>query len=1754
MGAWNSWSCRVGVAAVLCMMLSEVGAVEPYQEYSKRVEAAQTLTALKSELMGDSVSVYNGATDFSVTDIELTGSGMPVRLTRRFSVELTPIGPGEPLAAPKLRGIGNWDLDVPHISATFDSAVLWRGLDSTGGLTDQRCSVAVAPQISFSGAISIFDIFQGFSIHVPGEGDRPMLLAESGVPVPNDGVPHRWASRERDAFSCIPMQAGMSGEGFAMQTADGRRFEFNYAVGRPAGTMQQSRGPMYPPVRIARTRMFLLATKVADRFGNTLSYSYNGQGNPMAIVAQDRNGEVRRLDLAYQGDRLVTASTNGRNWTYSYDGAGNLGGVMLPDGSAWQYTYAGNLKPGFEFWDGETGITCAGGPDALQASYEVVSRHPSGAQGRFNFTNLRHYRAGVQRSECISRVNGQDLYYVLRTPNQFDIMSLVSKELSGPGIPQPLLWTYSYTRERQALWGGGQPVAYPCQSCPTTKANTINKPDGSRVAYDYGFLYAWNDGQLMGSRTYDAAGNLLSTTRSELMTDAQLASQPFHPNYGLRVGGDDIGTLKVRPMVSTTVSQDGTTFRATTNSFDAYARPTSATRASPWHSRTDTTQYSDDTTRWLLGQVSAVTNADTGAVVSQTTFDGNAMPSQSWSFGKLQQSLTYHADGTVATVKDGNGNTTTLGAWKRGNPQSITWADGQGLAASVDDNGWITSITDENGFATQYGYDAMGRVSSITYPAADSVAWNVTTQAFAQVGADEYGIGPGHWRQVVATGNARKETFLDALWRPLVTREYDAADVAATQRFQRFAYDEEGRQVFASYPGTTDTLTTGTWSDYDALGRATSVSQDSELGLLSTVTQYLPNGQTRTTNPRGQATVSGYQVFDQPGYDVPVWIDHPEGAYTDIARDVFGKPTSIRRRNADGTLSVKRSYVYDGHQQLCKSVEPETGATATGYDGAGNVIWTASGLALASTANCDVQAALDSGRRVDRTYDARNRLNTLSFPDGNGNQTWSYFNDGKPSQVVTSNDAGASQAINTYAYNRRRLLVGETAEQGGVVNWSLGYGYDANGALASVVYPSGMSIDYGPNALGQPTRAAGYASGVSYYPNGGMRQFTYGNGIVHTMTQSSRQLPARVVDGGVLDNAYAYDAVGNVSRIDDALDASRTRSMQYDGLDRLTQTISPAFGGDGVMRYSYDVLDNLRGAKLLGVKEHNYWYDSNNRLTNVQSDAGATTIGLSYGVQGNLSNRNGQAFNFDYGNRLRGAVGIESYRYDAHGRRIASIDAAGATILSMYGQDGVLRRQNNARQGKKIEYVHLNGSLVAEVATIVTPVAPVLQAPAFSNSGSYAVSWNAVDAATAYELQEQVNAGGWSGIQTGAAVSWAANGKTGATYSYRVRACMAVSNCSGWSAVASTVVQLSPSGVPALAAPAQAPNGNYTVSWSAVVGASSYALEEMVGSGSWSIVSPTTTPNAMQYAGRPAASYAYRVRGCNAAGCGPFSATVSVVAFSPPSVSPGLSAPAVALNGNFAVSWSSVPDANKYSVEESANGAGWAVYSELAATGLSISGKPTGNYSYRVRAGNDAGWSGVYSNVVSVASLQPPQATSVSAPASSNTGSYTVSWNAVALATEYRLEQSVNSGGWGEVQREGATSRTVSGQLDANYGYRVLACNAAGCSGYSNTASTVVTLPPATPRITSNTKFQSAKPPIRINCSVWWTPVAGATTYELLKNGIANVYSGPLTQVGSSNQTYCAASHQVRACNAAGCSPWSNPPTPQVLTIGEIDG
>ncbi|QGL98763.1 RHS repeat protein [Stenotrophomonas maltophilia] len=315
------------------------------------------------------------------------------------------------------------------------------------------------------------------------------------------------------------------------------------------------------------------------------------------------------------------------------------------------------------------------------------------------------------------------------------------------------------------------------------------------------------------------------------------------------------------------------------------------------YSRTEQITYHDSTSAWVLGQVA--TRTINGVVTESTTYDtGTALPATRSEFGILKTRLSYNGDGTLASSVDGAGNTTRYGSWKRGIPQSITRPDGTTQIAAVSDQGWITQITDENGSITTYGYDSMGRINRVTPPAGDTVNWTPTTRIFESVSGEEHDIAAGHWRQTETTGNAVTVTYYDALWRPLIVWQYDAARVAESQKYTRFAYDSQGRKVFASYPSAAANPSTGVWSEYDALGRLTASSQDSEQGLLITTTSYGADSSGAfilVTQPGGLQTRTWYQMFAEPNYEAPVKVRKADGTITTIARDVFGKPVSISR-------------------------------------------------------------------------------------------------------------------------------------------------------------------------------------------------------------------------------------------------------------------------------------------------------------------------------------------------------------------------------------------------------------------------------------------------------------------------------------------------------------------------------------------------------------------------------------------------------------------------------------------------------------------------------------------------------------------------------------------------------------------------------------------------------------------------------------------------------------------------------------------
>lgn len=906
--------------------------------------------------------------------------------------------------------------------------------------------------------------------------------------------------------------------------------------------------------------------------------------------------------------------------------------------------------------------------------------------------------------------------------------------------------------------------------------------------------------------------------------------------------------------------------------------PGSASAQSP--SRNEVTHYQDDIEHWILGQpVAVVIN---GVTAESRQFDRGRLLQLSV-FGRIVQQLEYGIDGTLSVYRDGNGSATLLGEWKRGIPQRITFPDGTVQSAHVDDSGRINSVTDQNGFVTAYTHDLMGRLTQIDYPAGGPIQWNSVHGKFEQVATEELGLGPGHWRQTVSHGDALKITYFDALWRPVISHEYDASNQVGTQRYKRQAYDSYGRETFSSYASATPSLGPGIGRAFDQLGRPTGVVQDSEIGPLVTLIDYLPTSVVKTTDPLGSVTLTAFQQFEQPSYEIPISIEHPEGASTRISRDVFGKVVSIERQSGDGVVNLRRDYVYDARHLLCKQIEPESGATVMDYDGAGNLIRSSSGLKLPSLTDCNHDLAAISGRSVVRSYDQMGRLTSVLFPDGNGDQILTYTPDGLPQEIITSNDGGGTQVVNTYEYNSRRLIGLEKLDLPGGISWSMEYIYDSNGAVTKELYPGGLVVDYAPNGLGQATRAGAYASNIAYHPDGSVKQFTYGNGIVRTLNVNMRGLRSRTIDSNILDVTATYDAAGNTISLRGGVagsdDFQNGRDMQYDGQGRLVHV---DVHGRLQERFSYDALDNrLASGRLIAGdwNDRTYVYDVSNRLTNVQDSAGGSVVGLAYDDQGNLALRNGEAFGFDYGNRMRTSAGA-SYRYDGYGRRVAKQLASGETEFSFYAHDGQLRYQSSLADNTHRAYISLAGTAIARVINddvVVVPEptpaptsAPVLTGPAIS-SGQIDITWTSVEGATTYRLEERA-ASDWAVVQSAPATAWSVSGKPPGSYEYRASACNE-GGCGPVSAI--FVVPVSASAPPAAPENVTLRTERYdwdmetVLRWSASEGATSYELKLVsMGTGSEQIEAlPMTLIRIWNHRRDLIPLAEYFVRACNPSAC-----------------------------------------------------------------------------------------------------------------------------------------------------------------------------------------------------------------------------------------------------------------------------------------------
>lgn len=216
---------------------------------------------------------------------------------------------------------------------------------------------------------------------------------------------------------------------------------------------------------------------------------------------------------------------------------------------------------------------------------------------------------------------------------------------------------------------------------------------------------------------------------------------------------------------------------------------------------------------------------------------------------------------------------------------------------------------------------------------------------------------------------------------------------------------------------------------------------------------------------------------------------------------------------------------------------------------------------------------------------------------------------------------------------------------------------------------------------------------------------------------------------------------------------------------------------------------------------------------------------------------------------------------------------------------------------------------------------------------------------------------------------------------------------------------------------------------------------------------------------------------------------------------------------------------------------------------VTVSGNQTSvqTYDYDAAGNRTQSTSGIVPSV-------PP---SITVPASSVTGSYTISWGAsTGTVIAYELYQATNASFSGQIKVYSGSgpSTSLSGRGNGTYYYRVRACStSAACSSYRTGGNAItVTLPPGTPPSIS-VPSSSISGSYTIS---WSTSTGNVTAYELQEatnssfTGAVLAYSGTGTSKaisGKGNGTYY---YRVRACNtAAACSAYWTGTNPTSVTL-----
>lgn len=529
----------------------------PWEEYGRLMEKAGAIAPLESgTLFGDAVDLYSGGLSLAATDVSVPGNGgLPVAIGRKLAIrDRSEYGGTHDYA------FADWDIDIPNVGGVF--AGTWH---------DSRCSQPVPPTVGSLVPVQADEYWAGNQADMPGGGE--MLRADVERTKPASGGPYSWVTEGNTYFSCLSSIANGSGEGFLAITDDGTRYWFNYMAQYFEPSYTKPSGTAYSET-ITRRRNVLYATRVEDRFGNWVTYSYSNAATAPVRLTQVSASDGRKLTLQYNASGYVSSISDGsRTWSYQYSG-NVLSKVVLPDASSWTLNLAALSNAELQYsTESSVARSCFSLNAPISGDVSGSMTHPSGAVATFTvgpqqvgLTNV----PGVCRNYELSGAGAttNDDFPVI--PFRWFAPVIKSKRVEGPGLAAAT-WNYAFQSGLSWQYPPGQttPVCTTttcldpvCKSddCAGIRRMTITGPDGEWQRYTFGNSYRYNEGKLLMHERGASASSILKTVLNTY--NYATSGQPYPAKIGSSPQPRGAGFVSEypRPLVTSETYQDEALF------------------------------------------------------------------------------------------------------------------------------------------------------------------------------------------------------------------------------------------------------------------------------------------------------------------------------------------------------------------------------------------------------------------------------------------------------------------------------------------------------------------------------------------------------------------------------------------------------------------------------------------------------------------------------------------------------------------------------------------------------------------------------------------------------------------------------------------------------------------------------------------------------------------------------------------------------------------------------------------------------------------------------------------------------------------------------------------------------------------------------------------------------------------------------------------------------------------------------------------